>query len=108
DERRDEARQPLPAMLRSARQRVPAAFDEVAVGCPPAARGEHVAVLPAGALAVAARVQRREHAGGELAGLFQDGRGQLEVGFLATRQGLSWSSGASSRSTNCMSRNGGT
>src|SRR3546814_9601374 len=67
-------------------QGVPATGDELRVGVLKALGRAHYAVLEDGALAVAGMVQRRQHVGGELAGLFQDGAHQVGCRILVARQ----------------------
>jgi hypothetical protein len=65
---------------------VPARLREPGVGVAPPRGRADLAVAPAGALAIADRVERRQDARGELAGLGQDGVGDLQVHVAAARQ----------------------
>ena len=78
--------QALAAVLGIAAQSVPAALDELAVGRAETV-GRHDTVLAqARALPVAGLVQGRQHFGGELRSLLEDGVHQLGRGFLEPRQ----------------------
>ncbi|MCY1412608.1 hypothetical protein D9M71_280190 [compost metagenome] len=73
-------------MLGAAGQGVPATLDKLLVGLVPALGGVHLAIDPARAFAVAADVQGREHALGELARFGEDGVGQVAADILAAGQ----------------------
>src|SRR3546814_1979717 len=79
-------RQALAAEVGVEGQGVPATGDELRVGVLKALGRAHHAVLEDGALAVAGMVQRRQHVGGELACLFQDGAHQVGCRLLVARQ----------------------
>ena len=71
DQRRQHARQILPAELRRTGKRAPAVGNEAGVCLLPAIRRQHPSVLPARALHIADLIERRQHAGCELGGFFQ-------------------------------------
>ena len=85
--RRHQLGQSLPAEFLGQRQPHPASLAKLIVGGLPAVRRVHRAVLVQSAtLQVALLVDRCQHTGGKLAGLFHDGRNQVRRRILATRK----------------------
>ena len=78
--------QALAAVFGREGQAVPTAGDELPVRILPALRQHHLAVHQLRALAVAQPVQRREHLGGEFAGLGQHALNQPGIDFFAAGQ----------------------
>ncbi len=78
--------QALAAMLGREGERVPAALDVFGVSLLEAVGGAHDAVLEPARLPVADAVERRQHAAGELARLFQHGVHHIRARLLAARQ----------------------
>ncbi len=75
---RHQSGQALAAMVRRAVKRSPAALRILPVCLLEAGGHGHGLVRPTGALAVAYTVQRRQHTGGKLAGLVQDGLDHIQ------------------------------
>ena len=78
-DRVDRERQALAAERFRSRHRVPAGRGPALVGIGPAGRGGDLAAVELDAVLVADPVERRQHVGGESAGLFQHGRGDIAV-----------------------------
>ena len=75
----DGERQALPAERFRPRHRVPARARPALIGIRPARRGRHHALVELDAVLVADFIERRQHVGGEFAGLLQHGRGDVAV-----------------------------
>ncbi len=83
-------RQALAAVLGVARQRRPAALDELGIGLLEALRRRHLVrgLVERAALFVAADVERKDHAGGELAGFLEHRVDGVHVHIGVLGQGL--------------------
>ena len=75
----DRERQALAAECFRSRHRVPAGRGPALIGVGPARRGRHLVIVELDAVLVADAIERRQHVGGELAGFFQHGRGDVAV-----------------------------
>jgi len=84
---RNQPGQPLSAVIRVERDRVPATVDEAAIGLDPAIRSPHDAIFKARALLVADDVERPQHAAGKAATFFKDRVEELDVEIIRARQG---------------------
>ena len=82
----DQPRQTLAAVPRVERNRIPATFDEGAVGARPAFGCAYDAILQPGSLKVTDSVKRREHARGEFSAFLENGNEELVAQFLAAGQ----------------------